>query len=309
MNARPSTAVTAAGKILPVISFATSVLFQHLLTTQHRPLLASYKLTYQCNLACTQCPFIQYSGPTPSFELVCQSLDALYRRGNQLVVFEGGEPLLWRDGKHDLQDVVKYAKQLFACVALTTNGTLPLDIDTDVLWVSIDGFAETHNHLRQAPIFERVIDHIKASRHPHLYAHITANAENAAEIPELVRFLSGLVKGITIQFYYPYGTNDRLYLSNPQRSALLEHLIGLKKDGYPILNSIPALRAVQTGRWRCLPWLVDCVNPDGRISQGCYLQGRVEIDCSKCGFTPYTEISMAFQGNPRAILAGMRIFI
>jgi hypothetical protein len=85
--------------------------------------------------------------------------------------------------------------------------------------------------------------------------------------------------------------------------------MGMKKDGYPILNSIPALRAMQTARWRCLPWLIDCVNPDGRISQGCYLQGRAEIDCLKCGFTPYTEISLAFRGNPRAILAGMRIFV
>jgi MoaA/NifB/PqqE/SkfB family radical SAM enzyme len=221
VNAKPSTAVIQpAGKILPVLRFAAGVLFQHLLTGQRKPLLASYKLTYHCNLACTQCPFTQYSGPNPSFELVCQRLDALYRRGNRLVVFEGGEPLLWRDGKHGLKDVVTYARQRFACVALTTNGTLPLDIDSDVLWVSIDGFAETHNRLRQAPIFEQVIDHIKESRHPRLYAHITANAENSTEIPELVRFLSGLVKGITIQFYYPYGTEDRLFLSNPQRSEL-----------------------------------------------------------------------------------------
>jgi MoaA/NifB/PqqE/SkfB family radical SAM enzyme len=144
MNAKSLPAgIPPARKILPVLRFASGVLFQHLLNRQHKPLLASYKLTYHCNLACTQCPFIQYSGPNPSFELVCQRLDALYQRGNRLVVFEGGEPLLWRDGKHDLRDVVRYARQRFACVALTTNGTLPLDIDTDVLWVSIDGFADT----------------------------------------------------------------------------------------------------------------------------------------------------------------------
>lgn len=275
-----------------------------------RPLLASYKLTYQCNLRCQQCPFPQYTAAPASFEEVCAVLDRLRERGDRLVVFEGGEPLLWKDGSRDFRSVVRYARERFACVGVTTNGTLPLDaIETDILWVSVDGFAQTHNRLRQAEIFDRVVEHMRRSNHPRLYAHLTANAENAAEIPELVRFLSEIVKGITIQFYYPYGPDDHLFLPWEERRALLDRLIQLKGAGYPVLNSVPGLRALQGGGWRCLPMLVDCANPDGSIYQGCYLHGRAEIDCQKCGFSPYTEMSLALRGNPQAVLAGMQIFL
>lgn len=298
----------------PLIFLSAEVLANHLISGRERPFLASYKLTYRCNLHCQQCPFAGQPGADPSFEQVLSVLDQLRQRGDRVVVFEGGEPLLWKDAAvktevKTFNDVVREARQRFACVAVTTNGTLPLDVDTDVLWVSVDGFAETHNRLRGAPIFDQVIANIRASHHPRLYAHITVNAENAAETPTLAHFLSGLVKGITVQFYYPYGAGDRLFLPWPERRALLRKLIELKREGVPILNSAVSLQALRKpGGWRCLPHRIDCANPDGAVWQGCYLQGRAAVDCAKCGFSPYTEMSLAFQGHPAAILAGMRIF-
>lgn len=290
------------------VALNASILADYFIFRRRRPFLASYKLTYQCNLSCQQCPFKSNAAPQPDYAQVCQTLDQLSARGNHVVILEGGEPLLWRDGKYTCQDVVRYARQKFFRVGVTTNGTLPLNVEADILWISLDGLEDTHNRLRGAPIFARVIDSIRQSDHRRIYAHITANAENYAEIPALVRFLSTLVKGVTIQFYYPYGCDDRLFLPRSARIALLDELIALKKSGYPVLNSISGLHALKTNRWRCLPWLADCANPDGSLSQGCYLQGRADIDCSKCGFSPYTEISLAFRGNPRAILAGMKIF-
>ena len=180
---------------------AGRVLFEHMLTTRRRPLLASYKLTYRCNLRCLQCPFVDYAGEDAPFDQVCRTLDELARRGVRLIIFEGGEPLLWRDGSHGFNDVARYTRERFDFVGVTTNGSLPLDLDTDAAWVSLDGLPPTHNRLRGAEIFERVVEHIRASRHPRLFAHITANAQNHAEIPELVRFIRPLVKGITVQFY------------------------------------------------------------------------------------------------------------
>ncbi len=290
------------------LRLGADTLFHHLLSTRRRPFLASYKLTYYCNLRCRQCPFPDNTAPNPTLAQVGETLDRLCQRGNRIVIFEGGEPLLWKDGSMGFNDVARLARQRFACVGATTNGTLPLDVETDILWVSLDGFGATHNRLRRAEIFDHAIDNILHASHPRLYVHITANAENYHEIPDLVRFLAEFIKGITVQFYYPYGMEDRLFLPWPERRALLEKLIELKHAGYPLLNSTASLRALQNNRWRCLPWLIDSANPDGSITQGCYLQGRAEIDCSKCGFSPYTEISLAFRGHPDAILAGMRIF-
>ena len=294
-----------------IVPLAINIALHHLLAAPPKPLLASYKLTYRCNLRCEQCPFPDFQGSDSSFAQIRGTLDELYRRGDRIVIFEGGEPLLWHDtgstGK-GFNDIVRYARRKFTCVGVTTNGTLPLETDADVVWVSVDGFAETHNRLRRAPIFERVIENIRCSKHPRLYAHITVNSENHAEIPELVRFLEGLVKGISVQFYYPYGSEDRLFLSWPERQRLLDRLIAMKKAGSPILNSSAALRALRDNSWQCLPERIDCVNPDGEVWQGCYLRSRTRIDCSKCGFSPYTEMSLAFRGNPHAIWAGYKIF-
>ncbi len=276
--------------------------------SRRRPLLASFKLTYSCNLRCQQCPFIELEAPEPTFEQAAAILDRLYERGSRLVIFEGGEPLLWRDGERRAHDLVEYAKRKFFSVGMTTNGTLPLDPPTDVLWVSIDGFADTHDRLRGGRVFERIMTNVRSSTHPRLYAHVTVNAANANEIPALLRYLDPLFRGITIQFYYPYNRRDELFLDFERRAALLDELIALKRQGVKILNSIPALQALKTNDWTCRDWLIDNADPDGRLNHGCYLKGRADIDCARCGFSPHTEISLAFGGSLPAILAGLSVF-
>lgn len=283
-------------------------IFYNYVLRQDKPFLAGFKLTYRCNLKCEQCPFYTLQAPELSFEQVCGLLDALYQRGNRMVIFEGGEPFLWRDGDYGLQDVVNYARQRFYRVGITTNGTLPLAVNSDVIWVSIDGLRDTHNKLRGRAIFDQVIGHIQASTHPRIYAHITVNAVNAPEIPALIRYLTPIVKGITIQFYYPYHQRDALFLDFAKRAALLDAVIQLKRAGYPVLNSVPALRALKDNSWRCDDRLIDNLDPDGSMHQGCYLKTRADIDCSKCGFSPHTEISLACRGNLASIWAGKRIF-
>lgn len=283
-------------------------LFYHYVLTRNKPLLASFKLTYRCNLTCEQCPFYCMQTEELQYEQVLDILERLYRRGNRLVVLEGGEPMLWKDGAYSFHDVVAAARKKFFSVAMTTNGTLPLDVAVDTLWVSIDGLEATHNALRGAPIFSRIMENIKKSQHLRLFAHITVNAVNAAEIPELIRFLQYKVRGITVQFYYPYNHKDEMFLEFDRREKLLEEIILLKRAGFPVLNSIAALQALKRNTWRCDDRLIDNANPDGTITQGCYLKNRADIDCSKCGFSPHTEISLACQMNLQSILAGQRIF-
>ncbi len=247
--------------------------------------------------------------PDPTFEQACATLDKLYQRGNRMIMFEGGEPMLWHDGEHRVRDLIHYARQRFFSVGMTTNGTLPLDVPTDVLWVSIDGLRETHNSLRGAPIFDSVIANARASTHPRLFAHVTVNAVNAAEIPDLLSFLNGIFRGITLQFYYPYNHQDALFLDFERREHLLDQVIQLKHSGVRVLNSFAALQALKRNTWTCRDSLIDNANPDGSMQQGCYLKGRADIDCARCGFSPHTEISLACQGNLQAIQAGLRIFM
>jgi len=89
---------------------------------------------------------------------------------------------------------------------------------------------------------------------------------------------------------------------------VLEQLIELKKQGYPLLDSLPVLEALKKNTWKCHDWLIADVEPDGTINYGCYLKNRSEVDCSKCGFAAHAELSLAYEGDLRAINAGRLVF-
>lgn len=280
-----------------------------------KPLLAGIKITHQCNLVCKHCPFREKKGKSLSFSMIKESFKKLYELGVRLIIIEGGEPLLWRDNGYTIHDVVKEAKKLFYCTGITTNGTFPLDVDADIIWVSIDGLEKTHNYIR-GKSFHKIINHIKESSHPDIYANITINRLNVSEVPGLVKFLKGIVKGITIQFHYPYGyypygdkeADKELYLPMSERTGVLDNLINLKKQGFPVSDSFTCLRALKHNNWKCRPWMIASVDPDGRLTHGCYVKNRGEIACEKCGFAAHAEISLAYNGFIESIRTGNRIF-
>ena len=274
-----------------------------------RPLLAGLKITHLCNLKCRHCPFWKKEKLSFSFLQAKDSLKALYDLGVRLVIIEGGEPFLWKDNSYDIRDVVAEAKKLFFSVGITTNGTLSLEANSDIIWVSIDGLKKTHDLLR-GESFDRIMANIKRSTHPKIYAHTTINRMNQGEIPEMVKFLSPKVKGLTFQFHYPYsGEADDLVLTFEERKIVLDELIKLKKDGFPIANSYACLQALKDNKWRCHSWMIASVEPDGKLTQGCYIKGRGEVSCKKCGFSAHAEISLAYSGVIESIKAGKKILL
>jgi MoaA/NifB/PqqE/SkfB family radical SAM enzyme len=273
-----------------------------------KPILAGFKITGRCNLHCLHCPFWKRpTAPPLTFNQVKALLLELSRRGVRILIIEGGEPFLWKDGERSIHDVVNEARKLFLSVGITTNGTFPLQVDANTIWVSIDGLRDTHNRIRDNS-FDAVMDHVANSRHPNMFANITINSINAAEIPDLVTFLKGKIKGITIQFHYPYDNDNALTLSLEERRNVLNRLIELKKEGYPIADSCLALESLKHNSWRCRDWMLANVDPDGTLNRGCYVKGRGDIQCARCGFAAHTEISLAYGWHVPSILAGRRIF-
>ena len=278
------------------------------LVGRKKPLLGGIKLTHNCNLSCVHCPFRKRKSSSLSYPEVLSSLTTLYRWGVRIIIMEGGEPFLWRDGEHDLQSVVVEAKKRFFSVGVTTNGTFPIEIDSDIVWVSIDGLRDTHDRVR-GKSFDRAIANIESSSHPRIYAHITINSLNWQEIPELIAFLSHKVQGVTVQFHYPYQeVEDELFLPFDKRRKVLDALIEMKRHGLPVANSRACLEALKDNRWRCRPWMIASVDPNGKLTHGCYVKDRGEISCDKCGFSVHTEISLAYSGVLESIMVGNRIF-
>ena len=278
------------------------------------PLLASFKVSYHCNLTCRACPFHRRSDDEDarmSWNTATRALETLCRLGTRMVVFEGGEPLLWQDGAYRLHDLVRYARKRFLRVAVTTNGTLPLDVPAHTLWVSLDGLKETHDHLRSNS-FDRVISNLEKTTHPRVFVHCTLNRRNWRDLESLAKWVRGMpiVQGMTVQFFYPYHQGEEdLALSREERRAAIGKSLELKKRGFPILNSTGRLRAMVDNRWRCHDDILINVDPDGAITKGCYVKSRGEINCDACGFTPVAEASGALDFIPGSLRAGWTLFL
>ena len=276
---------------------------------RRKPLLGGLKLTHNCNLSCIHCPFRRRKSSSLSFPQVVSSLATLYDWGVRIIIIEGGEPFVWRDGKHDIRDVVAEAKKRFFSVGVTTNGTFPIEVDSDNVWVSVDGLKDTHDRIR-GQSFERVMANIASSSHPRIHAHITINSLNWHEVPALVEYLSHRVKGITVQFHYPYEEVDQeLFLPFDKRRKVLDDLIGMKKQGLPVADSYACLEALKDNRWQCRPWMIASVDPSGELIHGCYVKNRGDISCERCGFSAHTEISLAYGGGLESIMLGARTFL
>ena len=278
------------------------------------PLLASFKVTYRCNLTCRACPFHLRANDEEahmSWNTAIVALESLRRLGTRMIVFEGGEPLLWRDGSYRLHDLVLYARQHFLRVAVTTNGTLPLDVPAHTLWVSLDGLKETHDELRSNS-FDRIWSNIKETKHPRVFIHYTLNRRNWRDVDSLAKWVQDMptLKGMTVQFFYPYNQGEEnLSLSSEERRIAIKKLLELKKSGLPILNSAGRLKAMIDNRWRCHDDILINVDPDGTITKGCYVKNRGEINCDACGFTPVAEASGALDLIPGSLYSGWRLFL
>ena len=278
-----------------------------------RPLLAGIKLTNICNLKCVHCPFWRTDKKQSlKWKEVNGILKKLYDDGVKIAIFEGGEPLLWKDPveNKNIHDVIDIAKKYFFSTAITTNGTLDLsDIESDIIFISLDGLETSHNNIR-GEVFNVIIENIKKnSKSKKIIVNITVSKINLGDVTSLIKFLQDKVYGLTIQFFYPYSGVENISLDFEEKKEILNNIIRLKKEGYKILDSVSALKKMIKNNWKCEDYLVASVDPDGKINYGCYLKNRVEnISCENCGFLAHCEISLSFQLNPDALLSAKNIF-
>ncbi len=284
-----------------------------LLNNQKKPLLCGFKLTNRCNLQCQHCPFWREPKLEElSFKQIKEIIKILHNDGVKIVIFEGGEPFIWKDKDKikDIGDVIELAKQYFFVVGITTNGTIKLNqADPDVVFVSIDGLKKTHNRIR-GDVFDKVIKNIDQNQHnKKIIVNICISKVNLKEIPGLIKFIDDKVFGITIQFFYPYPNTEDLRVSHKDRKEILEKIINLKKEGYKILDSNSCLSKLINNDWVCNDFLVASVEPNGKINHGCYLKNRVDnISCKDCGLAAHCEISLAYQLDFEAISTAKKIF-
>ncbi len=292
-----------------MLAFAAPFLKRAVLRTSV-PVLAGFKITNRCNLRCHHCPYWKRSGPELDLNGVIQTLDRLRHMGGRILILEGGEPLLWRADGATIEDVISAARTRFRSVCITTNGTLRWGHpDLDRVWVSLDGTREVHDSLRGTGVFDKVWANLEAEGQGRAFISTTIGTHNVDSVPDMIVQLKSRVAGVTIQFYYPYdGLPDPLFISPADRAPVLDRMMQLKRDGYPVANSFASLEDMKREYWACDDKLLANAEPDGSIFHGCYLKNRAESNCARCGFSAHNEMTLAFNGGLESVATGMKIF-
>lgn len=294
------------------------------------PFFVGHKLTYNCNLRCKMCPFWKRTSADSSLDQEKAILKHIYNSGACGIAFEGGEPLLRRD----LVDILAFSRSLPLHTSLITNGML-LESRIDeitpyingVIYVSLDGLEKTHDNIRGVRgSFRKALAGIGAAqRKCPVTINTTVTAENVDEVESLVQLANELGTKISIAIAHEYCNAS---LSSPAIDKTLKiahRLLELKRNGYPIANSIGYLKVMAKIKdWHCKPWTMINIDAQGNVVLPCYVrndysstvhisEGGIEgaissfawknVDtCKKCNLHCYVEPSLALSRDISAYM-------
>jgi len=271
------------------------------------PLICGLVLHNKCNLRCRHCRVVDRETAPMSYDEATGVIDTFYAGGGRCLYLEGGEPFLWKDGGHSMEDVVRYAwKKGYFAVIIYTNGTNPLESAASTIFVSVDGLQDTHDELR-GKSFEKIIEHIKQSSHPSIYINYTINSVNKDDIEGFCSYIDKIpqIRGVFFYFHTPYYGYDELFLDTRQKNEILEKLIYLKA-GHKILNSKAGLRSAIRNDWK--KNLDICRVYEDGIYYRCCRESNNSALCEHCGYLSYAEIEQALKLNPGALVNAWKYF-
>ena len=274
------------------------------------PLQTVLFISDQCNLRCKHCcVYAQKSITKKSYEQIKEELQYAYGLGSRFVDFEGGEPTLWRDGEHDLNSLIRLAKEIgFFSTTVTTNAVMPFHgLEADSIWVSMDGVGPYHDRARGEGVFDRLVRNIETCGHPHLSVNMVVSRLNYESLDDTIEFArtNPHIRSISINFLTPYPGTESHQLDWDTRRALIDKVIAYKKRGYPIMNSVSGLKLMKTNQFKKYCWISNFITVDGKNHPDC---GGSELGlCDQCGFCMAGEMHSVMTLRPDTILAGLKL--
>jgi len=276
------------------------------------------------------CPF--WKRPSSDCNLLQEKaiLKQIFNSGACGVAFEGGEPLL----RKDLVEILAFSRSLPLHTSLITNGTL-LESRIDeiapfingVVYVSLDGLEKTHDTIRGIDgSFRKALRGINAAKvKVPVTINTTVMTENVDEIESLVRLAKELGTKISVAVAHEYCSANASSPANSKVSKIAHGLIAMKREGYPIVNSIGYLKVMAKDKnWQCKPWTMINIDPRGKIVLPCYIHNdyassvsvfegginsavsgfnwkKVE-NCKRCNLHCYVEPSLVLSNDIKAYM-------
>lgn len=262
------------------------------------PFVGSIILTDRCNLACRHCAVANHRGILYPLEAIRGEMTMLYAMGVRVLLFYGGEPLLWTSQGKTVRDLVIEAKAMgFILVSLVTNGTRPLEIpEADLILVSLDGDRARHDAIR-GETYDLIVELIRKAPARNLALYMAVNRINQAAVGEILKLAEELpqVTGCAFNFHTPYSGTEALALSREDKLRLCRELTAAKRAGAPVLNLVRALPALIDHQFNA-PCKQCVIVEDGEIWP-CGRCAGIPGLCAQCGFAFAAEVSLLAKGN------------
>ena len=312
--------------------FLKNVIFR-----KHAPLQTVLFITDYCDLRCRHCFEMGHACTTQkSYGQIEKEFRFSYRLGSRFVDFEGGEPILWRqkigpgtpsageDGLTDrdgspilnINDLISLARKIgfFSCT-VTTNAQKDFSwVRADLIWMSLDGYGEYHDRIRGDGAFE-CLDRNAAlfarrereKKSCTLGANIAINRLNRSSVKDTLEYVkkNPCIESIAVNFHTPYPGTEDLMLDDAARAEVIEEVISLKKQGYPVQNSVSGLRVMKKRGFKKYCWISNFILTDGTRLKTC--PGETLGICDDCGFCMAGEMYAVMHLRPDTLLAGMNL--
>jgi len=277
---------------------------------KRNPLQSVVFISNQCNLRCKHCNVVETLHPlSRTFKEIKEALLYCYQQGSRFVDFEGGEPLLWKDGEKNISDLVDLAKNIgFFSTTVTTNAQLPFGhCKADSLWVSMDGLQHFHDMIRGEGSFEKLEENVKKVNHSALNINMVINKHNYVNVEETIQYVqaSPYIKQIALNFHTPYKGTETLFLPWKEREETIDLIIRMKKKGYSVMNSVSGLKAMKKNNFPKHCWVTNFVLADGTHLTEC--AGKTASICDHCGLCMAGEMYSMFTFKPDTVWAGLKV--
>ncbi|MCQ2299270.1 MAG: radical SAM protein [Bacteroidales bacterium] len=286
---------------------------------RQKPLQTVLFITNACNLRCKHCALAQdaeKNGTTnlhKSYEQIKEELEYSYNLGSRFVDFEGGEPTMWRGQKEGrtltVNDLIALAKEIgfYSCTITTNAQTDFAGSAADSIWVSLDGVGPVHDDIRGNGAFAKLEKNIAACGHPAVSVNMTVNNRNYTNVEEAIRYVKANpnIRLISFGFHTPYAGTEHLFLDWQKRADVIDRIIEMKRQGYPIMNSVSGLKLMKTARFKKQCWVSNFILPDGTRLTEC--TGKTAGVCDQCGFGMAGEMRSVFDFKIDTLLAGMHL--
>lgn len=271
--------------------------FQKMLSAKLRgrriPLRVEVQITKFCNLRCVHC-YTNFeklkSTKEPTTKEWKSFIDELYGCGTRWLRFLGGEPLM----RDDIGELIDYAHNKGMVCDLNTNGYfLQKKIknlkNLNSICISIDGDEEVNDKVRGRGCYKKIIEAIEVALendlvvrlHGVLMRYTMNSIEHLLELARRYKVTFNISEAAR-----PDMSDPNLLLTEEERIKFYHKFIKYKIDGWPILNSITAMKEILNwpfgekriiypedlksfnGRLtRCQQTITSCiVDTDGRVS-------------------------------------------